>query len=245
MASQPLTPLRVIGFDVRRAGPSVAELLMPEERRTSALIAPDCPQVLSADRSIWPSLFHLESGEAPWPVSFPDLVPVGIGPETAYFAAFELWPDLRSMRAAYRPSPEGDCGIALALLLPEHYGGQFRDDPWFRAATSPGAAPATPATDWPFVGFDVVNSGLQSALSGFGPLEDMGEVRARWGGDMNAFHLFEDLPRTLDFCAEANDRLAADGPFFVAALFLFWDTSGEIASQTRSLGNASPADTRT
>lgn len=241
MSGQPLAPLRVVGFDVRRTGPLVAELLMPEERRAAALLAPDCPEVLSADRSIWPSLFHLESGEAPWPVSFPDLIPVASSPATRYFEAFELWPTVASLRAAYRPSQEGDCGIALALLLPQHYGGQFRNDPWFQAATTPGANPATPASDWPFLGFDVVNSGLQSALAGFGPRDDMGEVRAAWGGDMNAFHLFEDLPRTLDYCAEANERLATDGPFYVAALFLFWDTLGEIAPRARSLRNAGAA----
>lgn len=235
MAGHPLSPLRVIGFDVRRSIRSAAAMLMPEERRAGSLLEPGCAHVVSADRSIWPSLFHLQDGSAPWPAAFPDLVPVKAGPETRYFEAFELWPDLAAMRAAHTPSPQGDYGVALALLLPEYYQGSFKGDTWFEAIITPGATPDTPASDWPFLGFDVVNSGLQSAVSGFGPLEGIGALRAAWAGEMNECHLFHALPRALDFCEDANERLASDGPFFVIALFLFWDSPGELAPLATSL----------
>lgn len=235
MAGHPLTPLRVVGFDVRRSVRAAAAMLMPEERRTGSLLDPDCACVVSADRSIWPSLFDLQNGSPPWPAAFPDLVPVDVGPETGYFEAFELWPDLAAMRAAHTPSPQGDYGIALALLLREHYQGAFQGESWFEAIVSPGARPDTPASDWPFLGFDIVNSGLQSAVSGFGPLDAIGELRAAWAGDMNECHLFHALPRALDFCQEANERLASDGPFFVVALFLLWDSLGELAPLATSL----------
>ena len=235
MAGNALEPLRVIGFDVRRSTRSSAAMLLPEERRIGSLMNPDCAQVLSADPTIWPSLFHLEDGSAPWPTSFPDLTPVQIGPESRYFAAFGLWPDFTALRNAYVASPHGDFGIALALLLPQHYQQPFQRDSWFDAIIAPGASPDTPASDWPFLGFDVVNSGLQSALAGFGPLGDIADLRAAWSGDMNEFHLFDSLPRALDFCSDANTRLQSDGPFFIVALFLFWDTMGELAPLARSL----------
>lgn len=241
MAGHPLTPLRLIGFDVRRSPGSVADLLMPAERRAASLLQPDGPEVLSADRSIWPSLFCTKDAGTAWPASLPDVVTVEDGPGADYFEAFDLWPDLASMRSAYRPSPQGDCGIAVALLLPEHYGRQIAGDAWFEAVIAPGATPDTPASDWPFLGFDVVNSGLQSALAGFGPCDVAGELRAAWTGVPNRFHLFDRLPDALEFCSSISGPLAEDGPFFVAALFLFWDTLGEIAPHASSLQAEGPA----
>jgi len=234
MPSLDLGAFRLIGFDARRSCAQSRAALMPPERAAGSLLRPDAAALCSADRSIWPSVFAMANARREPALSFVDQTVLPHQASTRYFAAFDLWDDLAAMHAAHRPPADGDYGVAFALLRLDRYAQAPAEDSWFTAIDAPGVVPATARPDWPFLGHDVVNSGFMSALAGFGPLPDIDARRARWGPEVNALQLLFDREAALAYCSEANRRFS-DGPFYVVALFLLWDSVGDVAPHARSL----------
>jgi len=238
---QPLKSISVIGFDVRRSPVATAPVLMDRARRSGGLLVPTCPLVLTADRSIWPSIFYLEGRYDAAAVQFPDDIVLPATAGNRYFEAFDLWDNVYAMRSAYVQTATGDSGVAFGLLRPDDYGDTLIPDSWFEAIhEGTGVTPGVAGSDWPFLGFDVVNSGFMSAISGFGSLDDIDALRSRWRSYPNVFGLFERRDVALNYCKEANVRLKGDGPFFVLALFLLWDTTGELQKGAKHLVERRP-----
>jgi hypothetical protein len=230
-----LNAYRMIGFDARRSCNELREVLVPPERAAGGLLRPDAALLCSADRSIWPSIFaSADSARRSLPI-WPDTVIVEDGATSRYFAAFYLWDNLAGMHSKHRVPLAGDYGVAFALLKLDHYPYPPRADSWYAAIDAPGVEPAAPGSDWPFLGYDVVNSGFQSAMAGFGPRPDIADLRAGWASEVNDLHLFFDRAPALSYCAEANSRYASDGPFYLVALFLLWDGVGDVAPRSLSL----------
>lgn len=221
-----------------RTAPSLAtRLVVTDEVREKFLIRPDCPHVLSADRYVWPSIFVAE-GNAPLLSAMAGKV-VAVPTDNRFFGAFDLWDNAWRMGHAVKDLSYPACGVAFGLTNPSRYEVGFVGDTWFDAIHEGiGVSPSRPGADWPFLGFDVVNSGLTSALSGFGPLDDIESVRAELGVSTNRHCLLSDQGLSTRFCQTANRRYASDGPFFSMAIFLLWDHSGELSGDPQHLKNA-------
>jgi len=226
-----LKSVSFIGFDVRRSPKFIESIVMPPERRSACLLQPNCPTVLSADRSIWPSVFYNQDPYQYVEHKFNDDIIISETLSDDYFQAFDLWEDLSPMLQAYKESMTGDCGVAFGLVKPDFYANDLISDSWFDAIYSDsGVVPPKTAIDWPLLGFDVVNSGFQSAISGF-VLKDKGTLENKWGQNMNEYCLFNSRDQALLFNEHANADNKVDGPFYTLAIFLLWDTTGELKTR--------------
>jgi len=199
-----LKSVSFIGFDVRRSPGSVASVFMPARRRSACLLRPQCSVVLSADRSIWPSVFFNHNEYAYVENKFSDDIVLTDEKSDEYFQAFNLWDKPEAMLERYKASVSGDCGVAFALLNPDLYAGDFDDDSWFEAIYSDaGVLPSKAGMNWGFMGFDVVNSGFQSAISGF-ILNDKNVVQKKLASNLNDYCLFKSRQDVLPFNKYAN-----------------------------------------
>ena len=89
------------------------------------------------------------------------------------------------------------------------------------------AAPDRRDSAWRFLGFDIADPGI-SGLSNCGYSDtERNALAARWGADLNRYHLFDDLDRAFAFRDLTNGRVPEHAPFFVIGLWL-------IAGITRS-----------
>ncbi|MCW8936096.1 MAG: hypothetical protein OQK98_15390 [Gammaproteobacteria bacterium] len=226
-----LKSVSFIGFDVRRSPKPIESIVMPPERRLASLLQPNCPTVLSADRSIWPSVFYNQESYQYVENKFTDDIIISETLSDDYFQAFDLWEELSAMLQAYKESSTGDCGVAFGLVKPNYYANELISDDWFDAIYSEsGVVPPKTAIDWPLLGFDVVNSGFQSAISGF-VLKDKNALEKKWAKNMNDYCLFNSRDQALLFNEHANVDYKADGPFYTLAIFLLWDTNGELKTR--------------
>jgi len=225
-----INSLQLIGFDARHSCALSRNAMMPPDRAQASLIRPELSRICTADRSVWPSVFAGPLDKYPYPV-LPASIPPPVG--NGYFDAFDMWGDLASMYASHQDATIPDYGIAIALLARSEYPWAAQFDDWFEAIDAPGVKPSKPGEDWPFLGFDIANSGLQSALTGFVLDQSLGCWRQRWTPEINDLHLLSNLPAATAFCRNANRELS-DGPFYVMGLFLIWDGVGDIARSARS-----------
>lgn len=177
-----------------------------EARRRTYLYRLDVAQPFSADSTAWPSIFA------------PD------APETkARFGYQDTWASLDALRAASQQhfhhhglTPAHT--IAITLMLGE-YSQADRDD-WEHIIPPP--TPDRRSESWPFLGFDVCDKWLLSALMnyGFSPKDDVLVLRATWGPRLNRFHLFDDLQDAIAFKQLSDRRLNKDHcPCFVFGLW--------------------------
>lgn len=233
-ATKEIASISIVGFDARIPPSLAAAAIINDRVREGNLINPACPFVLSADRSVWPSIFEPE--ESAFASATIDTPSVKVPAANRFFAAFDLWDNAVQMGKAIQELPGASCGIALGLTVPNRYGGCLKMDSWFDAIyEGTGVTPNHPGSDWPILGFDVVNSGLMSALSGFGPLDDIEEVRKDLSSATNNYCLLSDQETSIAYCNTANSRYSADGPFFSMALFLLWDDSGDLSDERQVL----------
>lgn len=217
----------LIGYDVRRAISSSLRGLWGAKRREGYLLRPEIDYPYSVDRIVWPSRFQLgPMNPYPFPQP-PDTIVIDPATADPHFQLFDLWDDLVKMLGPYRPSAEGDFGVAIGLVRPDRYpsGKGPVQDEWWRAIHGSPATPSAPESGWRMIGYDVANSGYTSALSNCGFVGDE-KVRLRktWSRSINQSGLFDSVDDAAAFCADANVRIAEDGPFFVFELFLTWAT---------------------
>lgn len=202
---------RLVGYDRRVAIESVGANWTPE-RRERFLYKPDAPTPLSVDRLVWPEATLAE-------VNASDVAQSG----TAFFDLTGNPPD--------RSIEEDTCAIAIGVLF----------QAWSSAQRATWGALALDRTgnpigldllaqqpewplrnqDWAFLGYDVADWGLVSALTNCGFLanEPADALRARWSGSLNAYHLFDDDAPATEFAAFANSRVREHAPFYVYGIW--------------------------
>lgn len=217
--------ISIIGFDVRISPIKI-------EKKIDSF---DCLYPLSTDKNIWPSIFISENSS---PTLLPEIeeyvVPVPIC--NTFFNAFDLWDSSVEMYQSIRDLTIPSCGIALGLTVPNRYNMEIKTDSWFDAIhEGTGISPTTPSEDWPFLGFDVVNSGLSSALSSFSPHSNVEIMQNLDSNSINQLCLLSDQGISTKLCHTANTLYQSDGPFFSIALFLLWDDTGKLSSNTHHL----------
>jgi hypothetical protein len=209
----------MVGFDVRWFPPDSSSLHWALDEREKSLLRLDVVRPLSVDRWIWPSRF--QSGEG----TDPELIPVSREDRDPHFALFGLWSSLPEMLAYYRPASLPDFGVGFRLVIEENAAqiSPASTDEWLLAIQGSPVKPAEPDPRWGRLGFDVANSALSSGVSGFTLLpEEREPLRRMYAGAINHFGLFGTAHDAIQFCRDANQRLADDGPFYVWELFLIW-----------------------
>ncbi|MBM3486303.1 MAG: hypothetical protein FJX67_06675 [Alphaproteobacteria bacterium] len=205
-----------IGFDIRLAPAAYLARDWDDARRRRFLLEPAIAWPRSVDRTAWPSLFRFP-GDAVLPTrTHPaiDVAPVSFGERVS-----NLWAAIAPMRA--RAGGAADVLVRLDLL----------------SATSPAAdpfwgytaevAPIDPgAGPWTFLGHDVADTALTSAVTNCGFRDDERDaLAAAWAPRLNAGGLFDAPADAMAWRALSDVRIAAHAPFAMFALY----TLGSIA----------------
>jgi hypothetical protein len=199
---------RIIGFDAREYWLSF-EQSWSEHRKQGFLYRLDVLKPLSADRRVWPTIFASEGRPEP-PQRF------GFQGTWAHLAQLT-----EAVARAFRENPmRAWRTIAVTLIL----GDYCREDdvPW--SSRLPPASPVSRGENWEFLGYDVTDQWLLSALSNCGfreGLDDIPRLRSEWSGRLNKFHLFSDLTDAILFKRYSDERLKADhAPCFAIGLWI-------------------------
>lgn len=91
------------------------------------------------------------------------------------------------------------------------------------------AEPAAPEGSWRFLGFDVADQWGLSALTNCGldpRVDDVEELRRRWGERLDEHHLFNDRLDAIGFKQLSDRRVPEHAPFFVFGLWLVQTRAG-------------------
>ncbi len=94
---------------------------------------------------------------------------------------------------------------------------------WYRKVhrNAPGAiSPLMCPPEWELLGYDVSDGFLLSGLSNCGYREDESEeLKRKFGGNLNQYHLFGDLEAAREFREIRNEQVPEHAPFFVYGLW--------------------------
>ena len=184
-------PDRPIAIDLRIDLAEAAKLRAPAAAYS---LWPDAPFGASADFNVWPSAFVPSAQAAADRIALaPD--------EAAYWQAFYVWDDVREMANHLRPLPIATHIIALgldsdpAVILDEDYA--------LAQLAGGGVSPETLEMDATFLGYDITDEFLRSALfDAARPDFETNEVpRSSYG-----------LVETLETARDLRKRLEQDDP---------------------------------
>lgn len=197
----------VIGYDAREYWLALDQF-WPVQRKESFLYRLDIFKPLSIDTRVWPSIFASEHRPVPVERSgFQDSWTSFFALRTAVTNAYQ-----QQIMRPWRM-------VAITLLLGPYCEREA-------ALWKPHLFPATPSQrgeGWTFLGYDVGDQWMLSALSncGFLPeLDDVPALRATWGIRLNEFHLFQDFADAVQFKYFSDQRLREDhAPCFVYGLW--------------------------
>ncbi|WP_169978641.1 hypothetical protein [Tautonia rosea] len=218
---------RLIGYDIRFAPSPRLQGLWTSERREQFLLRPEVDYPYSVDRAVWPSRFRLGSAEPPPGLEGAEMILLDPATANTHYQLFDLWDDLTRMLAPHRASSDGDVGVSIGLVFPEHDPEKTLtlEDEWCRAILGSPILPSEPDPAWKRIGYDVANSGFLSAISNCGMSEsERSPLRRRWSNHLNTFGLFESGDAAIRYCVDANERIKDDSPFFVFELHLIWSS---------------------
>ena len=180
-----------------------------ERRKQEYLYRLDVLKPLSVDTRVWPTIFASEGRSAP--VGF-------LGFKDSWSNFLELQ---KSVTQAYQEKPMPAWRmVAITLFLGEY----CENDrvPW--ASRLPPCNPNKKGKDWTFLGYDVGDQYMLSALSNCGflaDLDDIPQLRAEWGPRLNKFHLFQTMENAVLFKRFSDERLRDDhAPCFIFGLWI-------------------------
>jgi hypothetical protein len=193
---------QVVGYDARDYRDDF-ESLWPPQRREQFLYRLDVKKVLSVDARVWPSV-SAELGQS-------------ARPDQA--AMQNLWASLRDLQQVLSIAAPKLISIAsrtVAITFVDD--GTRRLHPTLEQVATL-VDPNKISRDWQFVGYDVADAWLLSALSNCGFLpgyDDVEKLRKEWAPHLNGFHLFDNLKTASAFRQMSDQRLASDhAPTFV------------------------------
>ena len=202
-------PEQTMGYDARDYGNDFAEH-WPEERRNDFLYRMDVHKVLSVDTTVWPSIF----------TELRESLPVHL----ESLALGDLWAEERALQKAVSQKAErGPVPMFRTIRVTLALDGAETRHPASGALTKTMEMPSQ-GGEWQFVGFDVADAYLLSALTncGFLPGQDKAEaLRREWAPHLNEFHLFAELSAASAFRRFSDVRLASDhAPTFVYGIHI-------------------------
>lgn len=198
-------PEQTMGYDARDCIDFAEH--WPEERRNDFLYRLDVRKVLSVDTTVWPSLFA--DLPEPLPAHLRSLAPCG------------LWAEERALRKAV--AGRGSVPTVRTIRVTLAWDGAETRHPAGGQLAHIVEAPGQDG-EWQFLGFDVGDAYLLSALSNCGFLSghDHAEaLRREWAPQLNEFHLFPELSAASAFRRFSDVRLASDhAPTFVYGIHM-------------------------
>ena len=193
----------VLGFDARERWCPQARLF-PPDRVDRFLLRADVEKVLSADVTVWPTIFaNADVGH----LGLEDLalgsrgVPVE-GWSGGLQGLFASLPALLELVAVPTPEPSRPFEIVAFTAL-EH------PQPALGFTNPPSLD-----SGWQFRGYDIVDPWLLSGLGNCGFIDGERErLRARWAPHLNRWHLFESLDEARAFSEVSDARVPEHAPF--------------------------------
>lgn len=211
------TQSHILGFDLRLPAASYLATDWLAARRQRFLLRPEVEQPLSVDRMVWPSLFDFPGCHL---LSSPDSGRAAFETDNHRERCCLLWSSLPRLRAAL-PSDLGRLAKSCETIRIdlESAAPVLADGPWGYVLDQP-IHPDTLSKDWQFVGFDVADSSLCSALSNCGYFPDEQAALAdAWAPKLNDAGLLVNRADADAFRALSDRRIREHAPFFVLALY--------------------------
>lgn len=201
-------PEQAMGYDARYCIDFAEH--WPEERRKDFLYRRDVRKVLSVDTTVWPSLFA--DLPEPSPAHLESLAPCG------------LWAEERALRKAVSERAQrGPMPAVRTIKVTLACDGAETRHPASGQLAHIVEAPSQ-GGEWQFVGFDVGDAYLLSALTNCGFLsghDNAEALRREWAPHLNEFHLFSELSAASAFRRLSDVRLASDhAPTFVYGIHI-------------------------
>jgi hypothetical protein len=221
----------VLGFDARSmdAGQS-----WPDIRREEYLLRPEIAQPFSADSDVWPTAISQSE------------VPRWVGPCEPFWDSLERLESFLGECSSVQNRPYAVIALTLEadldkpddlstwwdrrMAIPQGNGAFEYPQPASRRdlAQLLGITPSKRAVGWHLLGYDVADRWLLSGLSSCGyRAEERERLRARFGPQLNAGHLFADLKRANEFKLISAERVVEHAPFFVYGLWLLKENRGD------------------
>lgn len=205
-----------IGFDIRLPPAAYLARDWDDSRRRRFLLAPEVAWPRSVDRTAWPSLFAF-AGDARLPTrAHPaiDVTPLSFAERVS-----NLWAAIAPMRGR----AGAHAGIVVRIDLVTETS-PAADPFWGYTAEVPAIDPG--AGPWSFLGHDVADTALTSALTNCGLRDDERDaLAAAWAPRLNAHGLFDAYADAADYRALSDTRIAAHAPFAVFALYTLGSTA--------------------
>ena len=208
---------QLLGFDVRLDHRIYSSQHWTRERRSAFLLNEGIDWPLSVDWKVWPSYF-LDSaalsdwGEAIQPYIRERVIVADL--EELRYRGLRLWASLDSMLEFYaQQRRDAAPGVVIAVWL-EHAQSVRHDH--FEVVLYPDVTPNEVSMGWSFLGFDVADQYLTSALAG---LRVHQPLRASVGPTLNEHGLFVSRHGALEFEEVADRLFPAYRPFCVYGLY--------------------------
>lgn len=210
-------PPQLLGFDVRLDGSLYSGEFWTRERRAAFLLNEGIDWPLSVDWHAWPSYFIDSASLSDWgeiiPLYRKERVIVADLEELRY-RGMRLWASLDSMLRFYGGNRRDSTpGVVIAVWL-EHAQAVRYDH--FEVVLYPDVTPNAVAPQWSFLGFDVADQYLTSALAS---LHVYPPLRESFGSLLNEHGLFGSRERALEFEQAADQAFPAFRPFSVYGLY--------------------------
>ena len=203
------TSERILGYDARENWRRLDQA-WSQERRERFLYRLDVVKPLSVDVRVWPTIFQAEDRPDP----------------QDRFGLLTTWSELDALRGAvthaYQEKPllRAWRMIAITIVLGPYC--ETEAEIW--NLPRPAVSPAQIGPSWTFLGFDVGDRWMLSALSNCGfvaGVDNVPALRAAYSPVLNQFHLFSKLDDAIEFKRFSDRRLAGDhAPCFVFGLWM-------------------------
>jgi len=212
---------KLIGFDTRE----MFSTLMERNKSKFPLLKPDVQMLLSADWSVWPSVFDFDDGleysESLYSISerktvqLPDKNVMG-------HVNYPLWGNLNAMLGYLReyvpPIPEPYWSLAFTVHEIDVFTKDFLGY-WPQISFPP--TPPSVQRGWDLLGYDVVDCGFFSAIICWRPssIESDEVFIKNWRDRLNHFHLFSRIEDASEFRIISNSITVSHAPFFVCGIW--------------------------
>src|SRR4051812_6634880 len=164
---------QVVGYDARDYRDDY-DALFPQQRREKYLYRLQLRKVLSVDPSVWPTVFAAMGRPVP--------------PHDASIQ--DLWMNAQSLRGAISQIAQQQTTPAFRLIAVTVVNDKMRSPHPALQHLETLLNPEAISSDWQFVGFDVADAFLLSALTNCGFLsgyDDADSMRREWAPTLNEF----------------------------------------------------------
>lgn len=184
----------ILGYDIRET-PAKSAKHWDRDRIDRFLYRTDVRCPLSADTSVWPSQLAID-----------DRPPTSIAHQ-------DLWADLEAVL-------KQQCdGYLISIGIDIEKCREKERQYWQSVTIATSVAPL----HYTFLGYDVGDMWLLSALSNCGFLPDRDDVtslRNKWSNRLNEYHLFNEYRHADEFKELSDSRIKEHAPFFIFGIWL-------------------------